>query len=145
MAHLKTKRTNQKFPEREQWKWQLVRGLYDKGYNREEIVTLFKVIDRMMALPRELQESFDQKLTKFEEERKMPLLSNMEERGQLKNAHQWLIQALEFRFGTISSELVNQINSLSDMDTLNTLFRKAITGDSLEQFLSEVNFNPPNG
>jgi hypothetical protein len=51
----------------------------------------------------------------------MPLLSNMEERGQLKNAHQWLIQALEFRFGTISSELVNQINSLSDMDTLNTL------------------------
>jgi hypothetical protein len=148
MAHLKTKRTNQKFPEREQWKWQLVRGLYDKGYNREEIVTLFKVIDRMMALPRELQESFDQKLTKFEEERRMPLLSNMEERGlakgQLKNAHEWLIQALEFRFGTISSELVNKINSLSDMDTLNTLFQKAITSDSLEQFLSEVDFNPPN-
>jgi hypothetical protein len=35
----------------------------------------------MMALPEELQQSFSQKLTSYEEERKMPLLSRMEERG----------------------------------------------------------------
>jgi hypothetical protein len=147
MAHLKTKRTLRKYPEREQWKWQLVRGLYDKGYNRQQITTLFKVIDKMMALPRELQESFDQKLRQYEEQKRMPLLSNMEERGlnrgrqegELKNAHQWLLQALETRFGVLSPTLTEQINNLSDMDTLTNLFQRAIVSNSLEEFLEGAN------
>jgi len=32
MAHLKTKATTGKLPEREQWKWRLIRGLYENGF-----------------------------------------------------------------------------------------------------------------
>lgn len=145
MAHLKTKATTGKLNERERWKWNLVRGLYDKGYNKTEIVTLFKVIDKMMTLSKELQQSFDQKITRFEEERKMPLLSNMEERGieqgKRQNAHQWLIKSLETRFGAISTELTNQINDISDMEILTELFQKAITSNSLEEFQEFLSFD----
>ncbi len=37
MAHLKTKATIGKFAEREKWKWQLIRGLYDWGLTKQQI------------------------------------------------------------------------------------------------------------
>ena len=61
MAHLKTKETISNLSEREQWKWNLSRLLYEKGYNRKQIVDLYKVIDIMMALPIELQANFEKK------------------------------------------------------------------------------------
>jgi hypothetical protein len=51
MAHLKTKATTGNLSEREQWKWTLIRGLYDRGLTKEQIVQLFKIIDKMMAKP----------------------------------------------------------------------------------------------
>ncbi|MFL0648510.1 hypothetical protein AB7310_11720, partial [Cylindrospermopsis raciborskii UAM/DH-BiRr] len=45
--------------EREKWKWSLIRGLYDKGFDREQIIRLFGIIDIMMELPKKLQESLD--------------------------------------------------------------------------------------
>lgn len=78
---LKTKATTGKPQEREQLKWSLVRGLYERGYKREDIIKLGQVIDQMMTLPQELQLSFEEKLNRYEEERRMPLLSNMELRG----------------------------------------------------------------
>ncbi|MFM6519844.1 MAG: hypothetical protein ACKPIC_25970, partial [Microcystis panniformis] len=77
MAHLKTKATTGKLPEREQWKWTLIRGLYDRGFEREQIIKLFEIIDNMMTLSPELQESLESKIKQFEEERTMPLMSNM--------------------------------------------------------------------
>jgi SOS response regulatory protein OraA/RecX len=54
-AHLKTKETTTNLTEREKWKWLLIRSLYEKGYEKKEIVKLFKFVDSMMALPKELQ------------------------------------------------------------------------------------------
>ncbi|EFA69792.1 hypothetical protein [Cylindrospermopsis raciborskii] len=59
MAHLKTKATTRNLGEREKWKWSLIRGLYDKGFDREQIIRLFGIIDIMMELPKKLQESLD--------------------------------------------------------------------------------------
>ncbi len=42
MAHLKTKATTGKLPQREQWKWKLIRGLYEKEFEREQIIKLFE-------------------------------------------------------------------------------------------------------
>ena len=46
MAHLKTKATTRRLQQREQWKWQLIRGLYEKGLEREQIIKLFEIIDK---------------------------------------------------------------------------------------------------
>jgi hypothetical protein len=73
MAHLKTKATTGKLPQREQWKWKLIRGLYEKEFEREQIIKLFEIIDNMMTLSPELQSSLESKIKQFEEERTMPL------------------------------------------------------------------------
>ena len=153
MAHLKTKATTGKPQEREQWKWSLARGLYDRGYDREKIIKLFQVIDRMMALPQELQQSFEDKLTRYEEERQMPLLSRMEERGLEQGTRQGLeqgtrqtlqsniIRILQKRFEIESTELINAINSLNNISELQRLLVVSVTTNSIadfEQILSQL-------
>ncbi len=58
MAHLKTKATTREPERRKQWKWSLFCRLFEKGYSREEVITLFRCIDQMMALPEELERQF---------------------------------------------------------------------------------------
>ncbi|MCA2506278.1 MAG: hypothetical protein IM579_11895 [Microcystis sp. M62BS1] len=67
MAHLKTKATTGKLQQREQWKWTLIRGLYEKEFEREQIIKLFEIIDNMMTLSPELQSSLESKIKQFEE------------------------------------------------------------------------------
>ena len=64
MAHLKTKATTNNLPEREQWKWTLIRGLYEGGLTREQIVKLFKIIDTMMTLPEQLEQKLVEKINR---------------------------------------------------------------------------------
>jgi hypothetical protein len=138
MAHLKTKATTAKLPEREQWKWRLVRRLYERSYERQRIIKLFQVIDQMMTLPKELQQSFEERLNRYEEERKMPLLSNMEmrgmERGALQTARESVITVVQVRFGELSPELIETVNNISDLALLKQLLEQAATVNTLAEF-----------
>lgn len=134
MAHLKTKATTAKLQEREQWKWQLVRGLYERGYNRQEIIKLFQLIDQMMTLPTELQTSFEEKLNHYEEERRMPLLSNMELRGMEKISRESVITVLRVRLGEVPPELMETLNNISDLSLLKQLLEQAATVNTLTEF-----------
>ncbi|PNW40951.1 UNVERIFIED_CONTAM: hypothetical protein BEN50_14625 [Euhalothece sp. KZN 001] len=78
MAHLKSKSTTQDAQARAQWKWTIVRGLYQRGYQRGDILELFRVIDWMMVLPEALQEEFNDQVKQETEETQMPLLSHLE-------------------------------------------------------------------
>ena len=138
MAHLKTKATKNNLTERERWKWNIVRSLYERGYQREDIIELFKVIDLMMTLPEELQSSFENKLNNYEEERTMPLLSNMERRGMEKGTRQILreniIGILTKRFGSIPDRLVEAINKLEDIPRLKQLHLETVSVNSVLEF-----------
>jgi hypothetical protein len=120
MAHLKTKATTSNLTQREQWKWILIRSLYEKGYNKLEIVKLFKFIDLMMTLPKQLQQSLTKKINNYEEERKMPLISPTEqlamERGEergFEREKQLVIRLIKRKLGEISSETESQIKALN--------------------------------
>ena len=141
MAHLKTKATTGKPQERERWKWNIVRGLYDKGYERAEIIKLFQVIDRMMTLPQELAQSFEERLNRYEEERRMPLLSNMELRGALLNARESVITVLRSRFGEVPTEFTETINNIEDLSLLKQLLERAVTVNSLADFQQFLKFD----
>jgi hypothetical protein len=53
-------------------KWQLVRNLYEIGYNAEQVREMFGLIDWMMHLRRDLEQRFKQELDQFEESLQMP-------------------------------------------------------------------------
>jgi hypothetical protein len=45
MAHLKTKETKKDLPARKEWKFTLTRMLYEREYEREDIINLFRFLD----------------------------------------------------------------------------------------------------
>ncbi|MCL1466794.1 Rpn family recombination-promoting nuclease/putative transposase [Argonema galeatum] len=142
MAHLKTKATSGNLEERKLWKWTLVRGLFEKGYTRDDIVQLFRAIDRMMALPRELQQQFKQEVNRYQEERRMRFLSRIEEEAIEEGIQQGVLQAvrgdvievLEMRFQEVSPELNEALNKINDVSVLKQLHRVAITVNSISEF-----------
>ena len=146
MAHLKTKATTGNLSEREQWKWTLVRGLYERGLNKEQIVKLFKIIDMMMTLPEQLQQKLVKKINSFEEERKMPFISPTEqmaiergkeigkEIGALQNARNYITTVLQARLGEVSSEITASLALISNLSILDEMLKLAVTVNSLDDF-----------
>ncbi|MFM7715223.1 MAG: hypothetical protein ACKO7A_21690, partial [Microcystis sp.] len=153
MAHLKTKATTGKLPEREQWKWRLIRGLYEKEFEREQIIKLFEIIDNMMTLSTELQSSLESKIKQFEEERTMPLMSNMELRGiergkeigkeigeeigkeigALENARNYIKTVLKTRLGDIPIDIEQAVDKISVLSILDELLKLALTVNSFDE------------
>lgn len=137
-AHLKTKETSSNLTERERVKWLLIRSLYEKGYQKKEIVKLFKFIDLMMTLPSYLQESLNQKIDQYEEERKMPIVSPYEqmamEKGMLTNLRANIISILEKRFGELSPDLASAVNAIEDTAILQNLLLETVTVNSVRDF-----------
>lgn len=99
MTHLKTQETKRNLSSRKIWKLSLIRQLYEKGYARQEIINLFRFIDWVMILPEELSHAFWQELKAYEEEKRMPYLSSIEqigyEEGKKKGLEQGIEQGIE--------------------------------------------------
>ena len=104
-----------------------------------------------MALSEDLQLSFDQKLANYQEERKMPLVTNIERRAiektrketQKETRKQDIIKLVQVRFGDIPENLVTSINQVDDTSFLEQIFVSAINISSLEEFAQLVNSNLP--
>ncbi|CBN54244.1 MULTISPECIES: Rpn family recombination-promoting nuclease/putative transposase [Kamptonema] len=142
MAHLKTQVTRGLPQERKLWKWSLVRSLFDRGYSRDEVVDLFRFIDRMMRLPVELEQQFKNDLRRYQEDRSMRFLSQIEEmameegaeRGALQNARESVLEILEARFEIVPLEVRQAVNMIADMSVLRRLLREAIAIPSILDF-----------
>ncbi len=78
MAHLKTQETKRNPKQRKQWKFGLMRRLYEQGWSKQEIFYFYEFVDWVMILPAELETQFWQELKQFEEVRKMRYVTNAE-------------------------------------------------------------------
>lgn len=100
-----------------------------------------------MALSEDLQLSFDQKFANYQEERKMPLVTNIERRAIEKTTKQTLkknlTKLLQVRFGDIPQSLLENINQVDDTSLLEQLLLSTISVSSLEEFAQLVNSNLP--
>jgi len=142
MAHLRTKATTGNPEGRAKWKWQLVRGLYERGYDKTDILELFRLVDWMMTLPEDLQLAFEDQIKQYREEEKMPLLSKMEIRaqdkgqqlGEVKMARELALKVLETRFGQIPAPCADSLDSIDDLILLKQLFQDAMAVESVSAF-----------
>ena len=138
MAHLKAQETRDSPEERLQWKLSLIKRLYEQGYGRKDILTLFRFIDWLMALPAELEREFEEVLVVYEEEKKMPYVTSVErigiQRGILQDAREAAIDILETRFTHVPEPIVEAIHRIGDSSVLRYLRKKAVTISSLDEF-----------
>ncbi|BAY27273.1 hypothetical protein NIES2100_70960 [Calothrix sp. NIES-2100] len=138
MAHLKTKATQRNPESRLQWKLSLVRRLFERGYSREDIQELFRFIDWVMVLPKELTSSFKTEVRNYEETNRMRYVTSIErlakEEGIVENARESVIEVLETRFGEVPTAIVEAINAIEEPSVLKTLHKRAIAIPSTSEF-----------
>jgi hypothetical protein len=81
MAHLKAQESKDGAT-RKGWKLRLVRLLYQRGYAREDILELFRVLDWFLQLPSDLEQAFTDELIAYEEQANMPYITGIERLGR---------------------------------------------------------------
>jgi len=98
-------------------KTQLVRNLYKAGYNADELREIFRIIDWMMHLRRDLSHRFDLELSNFEKEQHMPYVTsierNAEERGREQGSVTLLLRQLTRLCGSLPADVEQQIGQLA--------------------------------
>ena len=117
MAHLKAQATRRDDQQRKVWKLNLIRRLYERGYPRQEVINLFRFIDWVMILPEALKQEFWQSLKTYEEERRMPYITSVEEigfeRGLEQGQRSLILKQLQRQMGELPDALRSQIDRLS--------------------------------
>ena len=149
MAHLKTQSTTKNLSERAEWKLELIKTLYERGYTDLEVVNLFKFMDKMMTVTPELQEQIKTKIRQYEAEREMPFLSTFEEmaekrgeeRAEKSNSKKSIISLLKKRFGELPESLIESVNKIDEAAVLEQLLLETISVGSAEEFEELVKEN----
>lgn len=144
MAHLKAR--NEKNSEQKlAWKLRLVRMLVERSYNRQQILQLFRFIDWLIKLPKELDLSFEQEIARDKEEGKMPYITSIERIGMERLASTMLTEQLKERFGEIEPVILEHLSKL-ELDQLLELNKASVHFSSPQQvteWLDKKTAKPP--
>ncbi len=108
-AHLATQSTGGDMDLRQQIKWRLTRRLYELQYGKKDILNLYRLIDWLMVLPKELEMEFRQEVINYEKENTMPYVTSIErfgreegrQEGRQEEGTRLLRRQLQRRFGDL--------------------------------------------
>ena len=146
MAQLKAKEIKDG-QERKYWKFRLTRMLYERGYEKQDIIELYCFIDWLLVLPEDLEEEFVRELCAFEKEKTMQYVSSIERLGFKKGKQQgmqqglqhgmqqgestMLFRLLERKFGQVSEEVKQKIEA-ADSGTLLEWGEKILSASTID-------------
>jgi hypothetical protein len=154
LAHLLTQATRQDMNARFAAKWKLVQLLYQRGWDKQQVIDLFSVLDWMMRLPEQLKRSLWHNIEVLEEQEKMRYVTSVEqigiEKGLLQGMQQGmqrglmqgrlegeqsgeakaLRRLLQKRFGPLSDDVLARLQAAS-IDELELWLDRALDADSL--------------
>lgn len=143
MAHLKTKATRKDFQSRKEWKFRLTRMLYEQGYERQDIVELYRFLDWILELPDDLKQAFHTELAQYEQERQMPYVTSIERMGEARGRKEGrkegelslILRLLTRRVGVVPGSLTDRIQALP-IEQLETLAEDLLDFQRLEDLMN---------
>jgi hypothetical protein len=77
-AHLGAQRTRKDHQERFGIRWRVLRNLYERGWSREDILELYRLLDWLLVLPPEMDLEFRRQVLDYEKEKTMPYITSIE-------------------------------------------------------------------
>ncbi len=95
LAHLATRATRQDPSARKDAKWQLLKHLARRGWDRQQVIDFYRVLDWMMRLPKELEQQLRQDLDELEGEMAMRYVTAFETLAMEKGLEQGLQQGIQ--------------------------------------------------
>ena len=105
-AHLKARETVGADKARYREKLTLARSLYQRGYPRQEILELFRIIDWVLALPEHLENQLWVEVQQFEEEKRMRYVSSFERIFTRRGMEKGMEKGMETGMETGQAELL---------------------------------------
>ena len=112
-AHLKTQATRGNAEERLTWKVQLVRELYERGQDPQEIFDLFRFIDWLLVLPDNMTQSFRKQTQDIRQEAKMKYRTSIErlerKEGRKEGLEEVVLRQIEAKFGPPDASILQRI------------------------------------
>jgi hypothetical protein len=136
-AHLAAQETRHTPEARQRTKLGLIRGLYERGYERAQVLRLFRLIDWLLVLPAEREQAVWQEIERIEEERTMPYIKSVERIERTEGAVDGKIEAvltvLRERFGAVPATVEERVRSTRDSAALNALLVRALHIASLDE------------
>ncbi len=114
MAHLKALETRRSPEQRYTWKVRLIKGLYERGMDPEDVRQLFRFIDWIMELPEPAERAFREEADAFQQEKHMPFMDIFERMGMEKGLLRGIEVALKVKFGAAGLELMPELRQIQD-------------------------------
>jgi hypothetical protein len=139
MAHLKTQATRHDPQARLQWKFQLVKRLYEKGFRREDILELFRFIDWLLVLPQGIDKQFRNELAEYEAAMSTPYITSIERLGIQQGERALLRRQIQHRFGpALAQQLETLLQKIDDPDHLADIGEWVLDYKSGDELLARV-------
>jgi hypothetical protein len=133
MAHLEAQESKDGAT-RNGWKLRLVRLLYGRGYTRQQILEIFRVLDWILQLPRDLELEFTRELMAFEGQAKMPYITSIQRIGRQEGEAAMLLRLIARKFGP-PPETVRERITHADSETLLEWSDRILTAQTLDEML----------
>ncbi len=131
-------------------KVRLVRSLFDRGLAKEDIRRLYRLLNWIVTLPKNLELRYHREIDMFEREKQTPLLTPLEkifyedghekgiEKGVEKGRYSAIRLMLDARFGGEGSALMERVGTIHDAALLDKLLVTVGTAKSLEEVRSQL-------
>ena len=139
LTHLKGLETRKNPESRYAWKIRIVKGLYERGWDKKDIRQLFRFIDWIMSLQEELEDSFWGEVQNLEEEKKMPYMISGERIARKQELLKGIELGLKLKFGIAGINHLPEISKISDIEILRSVLtgiETATTFDELRRIYS---------
>ena len=128
MVHLKTMETKGDDSTRKWWKTELTKNLYRRGFEKQDIINLYRFIDWIMLLPAKMENAYHHEIMEFEEEEKMRYVTTAERIGMEKGRIEGKIE------GKIEGSLKKATKTAKNLLSFNVL--------TLEQIAQATGLTP---
>ena len=160
VAHLLTQKTKGNAHRRRIAKWRLTKQLYQRNWDRQRIINLYRVIDWIMSLPKELDARLHEGIVQWERRNAMTYLSSIErigmeigmkkgeelgwrkglEEGRQEGRREALLEMLTIllteRFGKLDA-MSNAILTVADVDQLTAWSKNVLGAHSLSEVFAD--------
>ena len=118
-------------------KFALTRRLYDKGLSRDAILNLYRFMDWVLSLPKDLEIRYNQNIKKLEEKRTVKYITSAErigmQMGILQGEHKLLILLLKQKFPSISENYLKRVEQEQDERKLCAWGAELINAKTLDE------------
>ena len=145
LAHLAALNTTSDRNERKVQKLALVRRLYEREFEKQDILNLLAFIDWMLTLPADLEAEFKIEVRQLEERQSMQYVTTFErdareegkEEGKKEGKKEALIKGislgLRLKFGDRGQDLLPEIETIDEVDTLEAILEAIETTATVEE------------